>query len=339
MSGLRVVHFKDPIDFLNAMEPYDDNSMNFALGSLLDNMDETQRLSQAHWGSQTRTLLAVFRGDELLLTLTKNAMDFSWMMSVPTVIEHSREANDITAAVHLLATFLSTIIHPSAVDKVIGPEEAVNTFIETWVTFMATRGIHLKALDPYFRSRGCYATRATLPEPSSAFDSHQISLASGSDDVTSLVPLYIEFSSHGPVPATLESAQNIMREAVEAQKVWLCRSDGEVAGYVLVGRTTSRTTAIRNVFVVSQHRRKGIAEAMVRAVTRYYLGAEPLGFKGAPTERPLGGTKDEICLNVADPGAERIYKRCGFMLDEHARDPITGRKRWYQSIWRGVVPL
>lgn len=66
MSGLRVVHFKDPIDFLNAMEPYDDNSMNFALGSLLDNMDETQRLSQAHWGSQTRTLLAVFRGDELL---------------------------------------------------------------------------------------------------------------------------------------------------------------------------------------------------------------------------------------------------------------------------------
>ncbi|EPS99052.1 hypothetical protein FOMPIDRAFT_112188 [Fomitopsis schrenkii] len=59
---------------------------------------------------------------------------------------------------------------------------------------------------------------------------------------------------------------------------WRYKDEGEnaqcdVAGYLLLGRNTPRTVAIRNVFVAPEHRRRGLAETMVGAVTRACLGA------------------------------------------------------------------
>jgi len=164
-------------------------------------------------------------------------------------------------------------------------------------------------------------------------------LASGPDVVASLVPLFIDFSSRGPNPVTPEAAHIVMREAVEAQKIWICRSQKTVAGYLRVGRVTPRTIAIRNVFVHPDHRRKGIAEALVCTVTRYYLGADPFETESTPMRAAVESRKQEVCLNVGDPAAMRLYSRCGFMLHEDARDPETGRKGWFRTLWRGVEPL
>ncbi|KAL6298425.1 hypothetical protein BKA93DRAFT_744153 [Sparassis latifolia] len=337
MSALRLVQFDRPADFLEAMKQYDDSSLNFTLGSLLDNMDDNLQFSQAHWGPKTRILLSVYRGDDLILTLTKNAKDFSWMMATPSSIDPSQDALHISAAAKLLASYLPTIIDPTLVDKVIGPKGAVNAFIVPWVTLMASRGVYLKALPPYFNSRGCHATRSTLPPHCSTLADYHISLA-GPDDVEDLIPLNMQFSSHGPHRATAETARAAMGEAVEAQKVWISRIDGGIAGYVMVGRSTPHTIAIRCVFVLPQCRRRGIAEALVTVVTRYYLGVQPLGFEGAPSEGPPGGHKAEVCLNAADPSVEGLYRRCGFMLDDNARDPATGKKGSFRWTWRGVEP-
>lgn len=270
------------------------------------------------------------------VTLTKNALDFSWMMAVPSKFEELLSEEDIKSSADLLARFLPQVVEPGRMDKVIGPENVVDIFIQAWVAFMAERGVTLRALPPYFRSRVSYATTSSLPPPAPEFSRHSISLAHDSEDVACLIPLYIQFSSHGPVPAMEDSARADMIEAVNARTVWVCRVDGAIAGYTKVGRTTPRTIAIRNVFVSPQYRRRGIAEALVRAVTRYYLGVRPLGFDGSPEGHPVGGIKTEVCLNVADEGVVRLYQRCGFMLDEDARDPVTGRKGSFASIWRGV---
>lgn len=64
MSDLRVVRFQDAQTFLEAVKPYDDSFMNFALGSVLDSLSPA-RASLSHTKSY-RTLLAVYKGDKLL---------------------------------------------------------------------------------------------------------------------------------------------------------------------------------------------------------------------------------------------------------------------------------
>lgn len=272
------------------------------------------------------------------LNLTKHAKDFSWMMASPSHVDPSSEgdASDIDAAAPLIARTLPTMVDPHLVDKVLGPERAVNAFIESWVAFMAKRGVQLKTPDPYFHCRTCCATLSTL-SPSSMDHDYPVSLARLSD-VDALIPLFVEFSSHGPNPVSPKTARNIIREGVEARRLWAYRIREGLAGYVLVGRETQRTIAIRNVFVLSRHRRKGIAEAMVRMVTRYYLGAE------IPSEMAREGesaviSKHEICLNAGDPAVMRIYSRCGFMLDNNTRNLDTEKRGWFAMIWRGVEPM
>jgi len=153
-------------------------------------------------------------------------------------------------------------------------------------------------------------------------------------DVEDLARLFVEFKSSGSSQSTLEEGREVMKESVRSRHVWTWKLRDHIAGYILVGRFTPRTVAIRNVYVSTSSRRQGVAEAMVRAVTRYYLGATPLGFNGGPDSGPTGGIKQEICLNVASDEAERLYKRTGFLFN--ARDPVSGVVAWYPSCWRGV---
>ncbi|CCL98266.1 uncharacterized protein FIBRA_00260 [Fibroporia radiculosa] len=337
MSALRIVQFNEPQDFIEAASQYDTYSMNFTLGSLLDYTDSIQAATQTHRDRPTKVLLAVYRGNELLLSLTKHAEAFAWMMASPSHVDTScaQDGADLLLAAQMLANYLSSITDPNLVDKVIGPELAVDTFIKAWVAHMQSKGVHLTALEPSVKGWVLCATRASLPPWSTPSSHNQVSLASSQEDIAALAPLYVEFSRNGTHPQTLEVAQNVIREAVDKGKVWAYRSGDAVAGYILVGRVTPRTVAIRNVFVLPDHRRKGIAETMVHTVTRYYLGVAPSTHKGNSSTAPKEGIKEEICLNVSDPAAMKIYKRCGFMLDD-VRDPHTERKRSFRSLWGGV---
>lgn len=106
-----------------------------------------------------------------------------------------------------------------------------------------------------------------------------------------LAPLYLEFLVESPVKATVEEAITIIQNAIRRSRIWYCHYNhvsvntdlsseppAGIARYVLVGRKRPHAIAVRSVFVSETYRRKGIAEALLRVVTRYYLGAESLGF-------------------------------------------------------------
>ena len=173
---------------------------------------------------------------------------------------------------------------PPVVDHVIGVEEIVNPFLITWASLSAAPGKVLVLQDPTLTWRVSYATTATIPPLVTA--SGTISLAI-SNDLKALIPLHLDFAATSPWPQ--KAPQDILiaslTRAVSASCVWMYRHKGTVVGYALVGRPTLRTIAIQNVYVLPSHRRRGIAEALVKATTRYYLGATPSGAEGVLYQR------------------------------------------------------
>lgn len=67
MSSLQVVNWTNPDDFITATSDHDDSWMNFAIGAILDSLDPGQAESQRRWGPVERTLVGVYKGDQLLL--------------------------------------------------------------------------------------------------------------------------------------------------------------------------------------------------------------------------------------------------------------------------------
>ena len=261
------------------------------------------------------------------LTLSKVEGDYAWQLCSPRVAKATLDTDTLQSAIKALVQTLSTAIQPTALEGVFGPEDLVDAFLSTWITHIhaTTPGLTITLPDPYFRSSCSYASLATLPPPSpssSSSPNYHISLCSpdAEPDIVSASHFYIAFAAHGPVPPSFSEAHALMLSNARAGWLWLCRIEGEIAGYTSVGRVTPRTLAIRNVYVAPSYRRRGVAEAMVRAVSRHYLGAE---FEGAPepaarVRAPGGGRKR---LAEHDPG---LAARLGALVDPDTRgDPMS----------------
>ncbi|KAI0762549.1 hypothetical protein C8Q74DRAFT_1290988 [Fomes fomentarius] len=351
MEHLHFVRFSDPKALLDATKQYDDSFMNFCRGSLLDYLSNPNKSQgpEDNLEDKPAYLLAIYRGDNLLIALTKNSQDsqdFAWMMSMTSTAALTPSL--LAAATTLLArSTLSVIPDPLALEKIIGPADVVDRFLESYAMLtLQEHGVRVRITPGLFGSRMSYATRASLPPLPAVPPPYIITLATV-DDVPGLAPLYAAFrlnSVWGEVVST-EAATASMKGQVTRGLVWSCRlaSDGPPVGYVSLGRVTPRTIAIRNVFVLEEHRRKGIAETVVRAVVRYYLGAHPYGVGGLPDGPPAEGLKVEVCLNVAEAGAERVYKRAGFLFPDREGDtprgvdPTTGRPSWYSVASRDLA--
>ena len=270
------------------------------------------------------------------------------MMSIPCTADATMSSPEtLSSAVQLLTNaVLSALPDPAAFDKIIGPEHAVRAYTDAWRTLLSQRGSRVRLTDGSFSTRISYITRAALPPAPSAPPAYTCTPAR-EDDLDALAELYSAFKAESPWGETTTRADALafLARPVAARLVWVCRVGGAVAAYVLLGRVTPRTIAIRNVYVLQAHRRKGIAEAMVRAVSRYYLGAGSYGLEGAPEVPPTVGFKEEVNLNVENgAAAQRVYKRAGFLLPDGEGeeltggvDPVTGRKAWYPCIWRAVT--
>ncbi|KAI0719094.1 acyl-CoA N-acyltransferase [Cerioporus squamosus] len=356
---LRFVRFDDPHAFLEATKQFDDSFMNFCIGSLYDYVGSPQYAAVN--ASQPAHLFAIYRGDQLLLTITgflrisvtHNAADaFAWILCIPTTAEALVMGTPSTPgllapAIALLAPSILSALsaNPLVLDKLIGPEPAVNAFMNAWSALLAERGLRVRIRPGEFGSRVSYVTRASLPPPPSPPFPYPVIQATAAD-LEPLAQLYIAFQLDTPWHGVVsrEAALAFIERPVKAGLVWYIRVDGEPVGYVLLGRITPRTISIRNVFVSAAHRRKGLAEAMVRGVARYYLNAPPHGVQPIQDGPPAVGFKEEMNLNVAEAGAERVYKRCGFLFPDNygdnatgGIDPATGRKAWYPSAGPGVV--
>lgn len=276
-------------------------------------------------------------------------------MSTPCPADEQLATNPglLAAATTLLATsVLATLPTPRDFDKIIGPLKPVEAFLTTWVALLAAQGMSAKILLGKFDTSGSrvsYATRISLPPPPAVALPYRVERATRAD-LSEVAVLYRHFQSTSPWRSiiSIEDAIRNLIGPADAGLVWLVRleegvPDSPPAAFAVLGRVTPRTIAIRNVYVAPDHRRKGVAETMVRAVTRYFLGAAPYGVHGVPEGPPQCGLKQEVNLNVVDPSAEGVYRRSGFLFPVGTGegvtggvDPETGRRSWYPSVWRGV---
>ncbi|GJE94729.1 GNAT family N-acetyltransferase [Phanerochaete sordida] len=304
--------------------------MNFPLGSLMDSMDEVHVQARAIT-DDSRTLLAVYKDDKLVLVLLKVAGDMPWQLGYPGGGELAE--NDAHAAVAPLVSFLSSSLEPKALDQVIGRASTVDAFLDAWVAATAARGVRVTALPPHTRSKRAYATLASLPAspapaPLKVERAHE-------DDIEALTQLCVDFSriTRGSAMPREQAHARVALD-VSLGHIWTCREAGRPMGYLALGRVTRRTIAIRSLYVAPEHQRKGVGVALTVAMTRYLLGAPPL--EGGPAGVPEGGVKEQVCLNVSEEYVERIYKKCGFLLGEDDRDPVSGHKAWFASVARNV---
>lgn len=233
---------------------------------------------------------------------------------------------------------LASTIDPQAFDYLMGPEDFVAIFIDTWIAAMTARDVRVEALsETILNAKLSFATLATLPPLPPSLAQYRLELATV-DDVDALTHLFFAFAAFWKNRISIEGARSRMAAAVCFGDAWVHRVDGEIAAFCTVGRETARTIAIRNLYVDPKHRRKGIAEALTTGMLRYYLGAQPLGFEGAPDGPPPKGVKQEVCLNTGEDCVERLYTKCGFLFEGNARSLVT-RKTWIPQTIRGVKVL
>ncbi|KAI9065364.1 hypothetical protein FKP32DRAFT_1674719 [Trametes sanguinea] len=339
MEGLQFVRFPDLAAIVKAVQPYDDGSMNGVVGTLYDHL---KRPAPASWDSYF--LCGVYHGSDLLLTLTMAPMDRAWGLGCPRSVLGEITPATLKAATDVLAKSVLDLTHPLAITLVNGEADAVNAFLTSWVEAAASKGTRLRMKDPAFDARASYATRETVPPPPPTKPDYEIVLATG-EDFDQLFPIYLDFTKQaGPGTRALDVEEAHLRFVIAQGTTWLCRIDNALVGFIVLGRVTPNTIAIRHVYVIPEHRRKGIAEGLVRAINRYYLGMRPVGYDGIPDGDPAVGVKSFVCINTSS--AENIYRRAGFLFpvrtaDEQGaggRDPISGKKAWYRHILRGVEP-
>ncbi|KAI8989756.1 hypothetical protein BD414DRAFT_414338 [Trametes punicea] len=341
MENFHCVQFADLAAAIQAVQPYDDGFMNYCLGNLHDNLRKT---SGANVKLEDAIFLGLYRGHDLQLTLTHVAHDFAWQLGCPQGVYDSLSPPFLDVAAKQLAQSLLEIAHPNVLSKIFGHEGAVSAFLEAWTAAAATKGAQLRVGDPIFPSRSSYATRETVsPLPTS---SSNFSLTPATEDkFEELLPLYLEFRNSTTGTRALHVEEAYIRDAIASGFAWTSRSEGSIVGFAILGRATPKTIALRNVYVAPEHRRKGIAEGMVGAITRFCLGIRPIGYEGLPDGPPAFGTKDVVCINVIDPAAERIYQRVGYLFPERTRDglvmcgkdPVSGLTAWFPSVLRGVL--
>ncbi|TFK78393.1 hypothetical protein K466DRAFT_657146 [Polyporus arcularius HHB13444] len=150
-SELRFVRFENPQEFLEATKRYDESFMNFSLGSIYDYVSRSQSTAADPSKSAVPVyLVAIYRRDELLISLTHTATDFAWMLCIPSTTEAlvlgtstSTTPGLLTPAIDLLAssTLVQLTSNPLILDKVIGPAAAVHTFVAAWSALLAARGL------------------------------------------------------------------------------------------------------------------------------------------------------------------------------------------------------
>ncbi|KIP12356.1 hypothetical protein PHLGIDRAFT_331622 [Phlebiopsis gigantea 11061_1 CR5-6] len=334
MSNLHLVQFRTPQEFLQAVEAHDDAFLNWSVGSLLESTDQVQ-IKMRKLKGIPKILLAVYENDALILVMIKVAEDIACSLAAPrdTIVELS--GTEMAAAVSLLVTHVASIVDPKIFDKIMAPDDLGDLFIKQWIAQMETRGLRFEPLPHPFEMKVSYATLATIPPPPPIPLQYELELPTHGD-VEVLAQFFVDFARHGPREVSLEEARDKMRMHVDQGDIWVCKVDGEIAGFCVTGRSTAKTIAIRNVYVSPRHRRKGIADSMTRILTRYLLGATPLGSVGGPAASSPKSVKLEVVLNVAQDFVERIYKNCGFLLGTDDKDPVSGKKGWQALVFRGV---
>nr|VWO94732.1 Putative pathogenicity island effector protein (SPI-2 type III secretion system translocon protein SseC) [Ganoderma boninense] len=350
MSDLRFVRFDNVKTFLETTKQADDYLMKSSGAiSIVDYRNGPTDPARVFY-------LAIYKGEALLITFVYGVLEgFPWVLSVPRRADDLLTPETLTLAATLLAnSILRLQIRDRVITdpmKVFGVEEPVNAFLAAWVTAQRARGQRLRLTPNPSTITVTYATRDTfssLAPHTPPSTQHRIYRASVSD-LESLIPFYTALfnTTPRPAPITPTDAVTKLQTALQAGLIWVCRTNHELSAFAELGRVTPRTITIRTAYVAPEHRQRGVAESLVRAVSRYYLGLGTTDLTAVPQGPPPEGVKDRIKLAVANVSAEDAYRRLGFLLPDRSQDgsvlaggvdPATGRQGWYSAILRGAEP-
>ncbi|KZT69776.1 hypothetical protein DAEQUDRAFT_726079 [Daedalea quercina L-15889] len=373
-SPLRSVRFHSAEDFVDEVKPYDSAFMAFTLGMAMDFVafgapsKDPKTAPTPTPGTDDGAFYAIYGGDHLILVLIQTPLRPAHFLGYPS----PPPAPILAAACARLA---KAVAPRSLSHQVGGPRDAVMAFLASLPD--------VRTSPKPFSCTACSARLGTLPDPDPAPAPHPEGQPAEDapperrylirnalpGDALALVPLALEFSAAaGSASAGAPSPGRVradMRAAAERGLLYVISerprasdaqdsgkgeaSSPELAGYLLLGFATPRAVAVRHVFVHPAHRRRGLAESLVGAVTRACLGARPRRDGAGATasadvdvdvqvDVPGCGAKSAVRLLYKDPGAARVYRRCGFVVDEDARDPVTGAKLCYAYEIRDIVP-
>ncbi|KAI1787339.1 hypothetical protein LXA43DRAFT_714488 [Ganoderma leucocontextum] len=240
---------------------------------------------------------------------------FPWVLSVPRRAEDLLTVETFALAATLLANSLLNLQFPDPAItypmKVFGVEESVNAFLAAWVAIQRVRGqrLRLRSLNPPTiidtnATRDTFSSVPRYPPPSAQHRIYQASIS----HTESLIPFYTALFDSEPTPVTPTDAITKVQTAVHTDLIWICCTNGVLSAFDELGRVTPRTMTVRTVYVPPEYRQRGVAEAIVRAISRYYLGLDATDLASVPPGPPPEGVKDQIKLNVLNTSSEAVYR-------------------------------
>ncbi|GJE89100.1 GNAT family N-acetyltransferase [Phanerochaete sordida] len=306
--------------------------MSYPLGLLADGFGEK---IDARWESNeaSEKLFVAYRGDDLVLALACVDGEPSWSLGAPSSPELTTE--DLAAVMSPFVALIATTGDPLSCGSLWGSRVLASAFFDAWLPLLASRGIKAHAAPPVFRAKNSYATRKTLPTSTPTRHMPFAIVPAMQADTDALADLLREFSVVWGAQLSVDDARARMGAHIACGEAWFCRApDGAALAFCVVGRATPRTIAIKNMYVVPDHRRKGVASALVLGMCRYFLGVSDHGVEGPLV--PLKGVKAQVCLNVAEDHVEELYTKCGFLFGD-AREPGSDRQPWFLVVGQEVV--
>ena len=233
--------------------------------------------------------------------------------------------------------------------KVFGVEEPVRAFLTTWIRIQRSSG-QLLRLGPNPTSvLVTYVTRETVSKVgliAPTFPLYSISRAT-THDIELLSTLYMRTVSPRPpvqsLPSSKANSKRFQKSIMEGL-IWVCRVNGDLSAFAEFGRVTPRSITIKSMHVRPGDRLHRVAaEAMLLAITRYYLGVpEPSAIVSMPPGPPFEGVKERVGLIAADRAVTELARTLGFCLPSQFQDvnhptggidPAAGKPGWYRSIW------
>lgn len=226
---------------------------------------------------------------------------------------------------------------PRLLRSTFGPSELVDPFLTNWPVAVAPPAKDDKLAQQTLRLQHI----AEVPSPSPLPQGHVVErgtkVSMNQADKEAMCWLLESFYTWDQPTDEPLARMSHLEDTMDNGALYVYRIEGgEIVSFVVLGRPTTKTIAIRNVYTHPKYRGQGIAERVTREVAKIYLTAErPVyDFKTSPppfqADTHWGG-RGTVCLFVADenPHARRAYIKAGF---------VDGEQRWVDRVVEGAAP-
>ncbi|KAJ7897147.1 hypothetical protein B0H14DRAFT_2677083 [Mycena olivaceomarginata] len=193
-----------------------------------------------------------------------------------------------------VAAYLQACVAPERVFSAFGPAVLVTAFADVW---SGLTGFQIKP-KPLYKAFFALCTLQTLKITPSA---EQCGARKATmRDLEAAGKLCEEFANCSDYPLSLVDATAEARQLIDKGQLWVGTLMGEVASICAVTRSSLNVSAITKVFTTAKARRNGLAQELVKEVTR----------------RLFESGKHSVVLYVGcENGAQRVYERVGFQIE------------------------